>query len=193
MQDGVCLYDSQRRLAFASKAVMEHVDGIAMGALRVGKTMDEIARDLVAAGDLDIENETPITAAERTARAFNPQGHTIVRRHPSGRFIEISYRPIGDGYTLSVHRDITELKQRQIELERARNEVEEARRLMAAVLKALPIGISLFDADHRIVYANGPCAPRSALGACGTARRSRTRCAPRWPPATSIMAMTGCR
>jgi signal transduction histidine kinase/CheY-like chemotaxis protein len=137
MPAGVCLYDSERRLLFVNKPVQDQVDAIGRGILQVGKRMEDIARSLVAAGDQDYENGRPISLEERVERAFNPKGHTVLRRHPSGRYIEISYRPISGGYTLSLHRDVTDMKQRQIELEQARDAAEAANQAKSTFLATI--------------------------------------------------------
>ena len=70
------------------------------------------------------------------------------------QYVEVKFRPIGDGRTLGVYRDITELKQRQGEAERARDAIEKLQRLMNFVLEGMTDGVKLFDADRRIIYAN---------------------------------------
>ena len=154
MRDGVALYDADRRLAFRNKAVNDHVEGIRPGAMQVGRSALEITRDLMTAGDRDRESGTTVPLEQRVARMFNPNGHEVLRRHPSGRHIEITYRPLGDGSTLSVHRDITDLKQRQIELEQTRDELAAAQRLMNTVLESMPDGVALIELDGRLAYAN---------------------------------------
>jgi signal transduction histidine kinase/ActR/RegA family two-component response regulator/HPt (histidine-containing phosphotransfer) domain-containing protein len=137
MPDGVCLYDSERRLVFSNKAVENQVDAIRPGALRVGRLMEEIVDDLVVAGDQDYEQGIAISNADRVARAFNPEGHSVLRRHPSGRYIEINYRPVDGGHTLSLHRDVTDLKERQIELENARDAAEAANHAKSTFLATI--------------------------------------------------------
>jgi signal transduction histidine kinase/DNA-binding NarL/FixJ family response regulator len=155
MTDGVSLWDADRRLVFASRAVHEQVRGIGgAGILRVGKAMEEVALDLIAAGD-----RAPVTGGgpsvdKLVARIFAPAGFRFERGHPSGRVIEFQFRPMEGGRTIGIHRDITELRQRQSELERARDEVEKSRSLMSAVLNGMPVGVTLFDTERRLVYAN---------------------------------------
>ena len=154
MPDGVTLFDADRRLVYANKAVHEEIDGIGPGILQVGRTLLDIARRTQDAGELLSEREAAIPVEERVERTFDPRGVRFVRQHPNGRHVEISFRPIGDGRTLGLHRDITDLVARQLELEQARDEVAATQRLMATVLQALPVGVSLIDAEHRIVYGN---------------------------------------
>jgi PAS domain S-box-containing protein len=154
MTDGVTLWGADRRLIYASRAVQAQVDEIGPGIMQVGKTMEEVSRGLVAAGDReDVSGHAP-SVEERMARVFHPDGIRFERQHPSGRIIEFNFRPMGDGRTIGIHRDITELRQRQFELERARDEIDRSRRLMSAVLDGMPDGVSLWDAEHRLIYAS---------------------------------------
>lgn len=154
MTDGVSLWDADHRLIYASRAVQEQVDAIRPGVFRVGRRHEDIARDLIAAGDrADFDGNVP-SVEERVARIFDPEGSRFERRHPSGRIIEFNFRPLGDGRTLGVHRDITALRQRQFELERTRDELARSRNLMVAVLDGMPVGVSLFDSERRVIYAN---------------------------------------
>lgn len=154
MPDGVTLFDADRRLIFANRAVLEHVAAFGRNVLAPGRRMEEIGRDLLAGGDQGLDPAAELSAAEYVSRALDMDGFSVVRRHPSGRFIEISIRKLDQGYRLAVHRDITDIQQRQIELERARDELADAHRLMNTILEGMTDGATLIDADHRIVYAN---------------------------------------
>ncbi|WP_421995717.1 PAS-domain containing protein [Reyranella sp.] len=154
MPDGVTLFDADRTLIYANKAVLEQTDGIAPGVLRVGRNMSEIARGLKEGGELLSERAANLSVEERVDRTFAPEGSRFVRRHPSGRHVELSFRPIDDGRTLGLHRDVTDLRERQLELERARDELAATYRLMNTVLEGMPDGVTLFDANRRLIYAN---------------------------------------
>ncbi len=155
MTDGVSLWDADHKLVFASRAVHEQVLGIGgSGILRIGKSMEEVALDLIAAGDRAPVKGGGLSVDKLVARIFDPAGFRFERGHPSGRVIEFQFLPMEGGRTIGIHRDITELRQRQSDLERARDEVERSRSLMAAVLNGMPVGVTLFDAEQRLVYAN---------------------------------------
>jgi PAS domain S-box-containing protein len=152
MTDGAVLFDANHRLVYINRALQ---DPLRNAKLQAGMTIEETVRARLTAGDVTDGDGTELTVQERVARILDPQGSRFERRMPSGRYVEFSFRQVGDGRTLGFLRDVTELKLRQIELERARDEVASAQRLMSEVLRGLPLGVSVFDRDHRIIYGNG--------------------------------------
>lgn len=75
------------------------------------------------------------------------RNHTYQRETKSGRWFEGRLRPQGDGSLLMLYRDITDGKRREAELERQSA-------LLATMLANLDDGISIFDADNRLVLWN---------------------------------------
>ncbi|MFZ5782283.1 MAG: PAS-domain containing protein [Pseudomonadota bacterium] len=169
MVDGVCLFEGETVL-YANKA-MSRRTAFAAVPIRAGVKLRDIIAGLSAAGDEVIVDGRALSIEERVARTLDPAGSQFQRELPTGIHVEFRFLPIGRNLTLGVYRDITELKQRQIELETARNQVEEAQRLMAFVLKGLPVGIALFDEQHRVAYANMN-SQTTLLGLPGSAERS---------------------
>src|SRR5262249_47285535 len=99
---------------------------------------------------------------ERQMRLLtDPVGSRYERRSHTGRHLEINFRPLDDGSFLIVHRDITELKQREEALaaakeaaEAARRDVERGRAIMQVVLDNMPDSVALLDPDFRILFVN---------------------------------------
>ena len=78
---------------------------------------------------------------------LTPGGVRYDRKTVSGRHVEFVYKPLADGGLLGVHRDITELKDRE-------QAVEQARSLMQSVLDNMSDGVTLFDPDFRMKFTN---------------------------------------
>ena len=78
---------------------------------------------------------------------LTPGGVRYDRKTVSGRHIEFIYKPLADGGLLGVHRDITELKERE-------QAVELARGLMQSVLDNMSDGVTLFDPEFRMKFTN---------------------------------------
>ena len=78
---------------------------------------------------------------------LTPGGIRYDRKTVSGRHVEFVYKPLADGGLLGVHRDITELKDRE-------QAVEQARSLMQSVLDNMSDGVTLFDPDFRMKFTN---------------------------------------
>ena len=81
-------------------------------------------------------------------------GGRYERRTISGRYIEFSYSPLSDGSVLGVYRDITELKDREQALARAKEDIERTRAVMQTILDNMNDGVILLDADFNFVFGN---------------------------------------
>ena len=86
----------------------------------------------------------------RTAREF----HMPAIRRTNGRWIEANWHRLSNDQWLIVHRDVSELKQREVDLESARDAVERAGALMRTVLDTMSDGVILWDRDGAWAYAN---------------------------------------
>ncbi len=153
MADGVTLFDPEHRLSYFNAAAERMFAGTP-GAAEIGKTIEALARTLVDAGDGVVIDGKALSAEEWVAHITRPEGVRYERRLLSGRDVEISYALLADGSLLGIHRDITELKRRQSELERARDDAAAAQRLMNTVLETMTDGVRLYDTDTRLVYQN---------------------------------------
>ncbi|MFN4018249.1 MAG: PAS-domain containing protein [Reyranella sp.] len=153
MPDGVALFDADRRLAYVNDALHKHMVLPGKEAIRLGMTMEEIAHARIAAGETIAEKGQTLSAEARVALALRPGGNRFIRELATGRHVEFIFQPVGDGRTLGIYRDITELKQRERELEKAHAETQQARELMEAVLGSMRDGVALFG-DGRILYGN---------------------------------------
>ncbi|MDO8975103.1 PAS-domain containing protein [Reyranella sp.] len=153
MPDGVALFDADRRLAYVNDALHKHMVLPGKEAIRLGMSMEEIARSRIAAGETIVETDHTLSAEARVELALKPGGNRFIRELATGRHVEFIFQPVGDGRTLGIYRDITELKQRERDLEQAHAETQEARELMEAVLGSMRDGVALFG-DGRILYGN---------------------------------------
>ena len=64
----------------------------------------------------------------RTGRSLESAGRRrFERRSPSGHYIEANYKPLDNGKIISIHRNITELKEREASLAAAKEAAEAAR------------------------------------------------------------------
>jgi signal transduction histidine kinase/CheY-like chemotaxis protein/HPt (histidine-containing phosphotransfer) domain-containing protein len=153
MMDGVALIDADRRLVYVNKAVREMFAAPADFAAD-GLKLEDLVRAWEEAGDHVVVDGKLLSLDERLARVLDPAGSRFERQLPSGRDVEFSFKPVGDGRTLGLSRDITVLKRRQTELEQARDQVTAAHQLLESVLNALPIGISVYDGERNLVYTN---------------------------------------
>ena len=78
---------------------------------------------------------------------LTPGGVRYERKTVSGRHVEFNYQPLASGGLLGVHRDITEIKERE-------EAIEQARGIMQSVLDNMSDGVTLFDCDYRLKFSN---------------------------------------
>jgi YidC/Oxa1 family membrane protein insertase len=90
-----------------------------------------------------------------------PGGVRFERTSPSGHYIEVSYKPLDNGTIISIHRNITELKEREASLaaakeaaEAARADTEHTRQVMQTVLDNMGEGVQMLDKDFRVEFVN---------------------------------------
>ena len=112
-----------------------------------GKSVEDIIRYQAARGDFGPTDDVERTVKERRAMMLTPGGVRYERKTVSGRHIEFNYQPLADGGLLGVHRDITEIKERE-------QAVEQARSIMQSVLDNMSDGVTLFDSDYRLKFTN---------------------------------------
>ncbi|MBS7812113.1 PAS-domain containing protein [Roseococcus pinisoli] len=85
---------------------------------------------------------------DRLTRIYSGEVTRFSRQMQDGRWLEFAYRVISGGRMIGQARDITQLKQREAELE-----VE--RTLLREVLDSSDALVTLFDAEAKVILANG--------------------------------------
>ena len=160
MSDGVMLLDRDLNIRFANQRLMEfqrYTPEIA----HEGSPITQVLRFQARRGDFGQAGDPDRLVEERLAMIRKPGGVHYERRSASGKFLEITFRPLSDGSVLSVNRDITELKEREEAIaaakeaaEAARDDVERTRQIMQTVLDNMIGGAMLFDKDFRLQFAN---------------------------------------
>ena len=146
MNDGVILIDKDFRFVFGNDQFLGKLD-VPKHVAQPGHSVDDIIRFQAARGDFGPIDDVETTVRQRRAYMLTPGGIRYDRKTVSGRHVEFVYKPLAGGGLLGVHRDITELKDRE-------QAVEQARGLMQSVLDNMSDGVTLFDPEFRMKFTN---------------------------------------
>ncbi len=132
ISDGFALFDPDDRLVLCNSRFRElypKLDDVA----QPGTPFSTILNVGVERGVINTEGQSAETwIAERLRRHTNPEGFT--EYHHGTLWVRVSEQRTPDGSTVVVYTDISELKQRQQELEEAMHEADSANRAKSAFL-----------------------------------------------------------
>ncbi len=139
---GVCVFGPDKRVSMVNDAYRRLLGDAAPS---VGESLDGMIERRFAAGEYP---DTTIEEVRRQRWAFLGQGQADwVRRRPNGTMLVIRMARLPDGGHLSVVTDVTDLARAQEEtrVQAARHQV---------MLANIRHGVTLFDAEGRLIAAN---------------------------------------
>ena len=161
MTDGIALmtpHGDDVRVEFVNQRMMEF-QRYPADVVFPGCMMSDVRRFQVQRGDFGKVENTAAKVDELVAHLQVPGGVRFERPSASGHYIEVSYKPLANGTILSVHRDITALKEREESLatakeaaEAARADVERTRKVMQTAFDNMDDGVALVDKDLRLQF-----------------------------------------
>ena len=136
ISDGFVLFDLEDKVLLANSKYCEIFPDYERTALP-GQSFQDILEQRLASGQVDLEGALPEEwIAERLRIHRDPAGS--VREGLFGeRWVRVSKRKTPDGGTVAVYTDITELKRRQVELERAKSHAELANEAKSRFLASM--------------------------------------------------------
>jgi class 3 adenylate cyclase/HAMP domain-containing protein len=134
VSEAFSLYDSKDHLvACNSKYRMLLYPGVGDEDI-VGMTFEALIRRAAERGDIvDAQNRIDEWVVERLALHRSPSG-TFLQERGDGRWVIVSERKTADGGTVAVYSDVTELKQREMELSVKTNALDQLSRQLAKYL-----------------------------------------------------------
>jgi signal transduction histidine kinase/CheY-like chemotaxis protein/HPt (histidine-containing phosphotransfer) domain-containing protein len=150
MSDGVALWDDSFRLRFFNDRIIPLLD-LPRTLMQPGTPVRDIMRFQGRRGDFgtppESEAELDAVVDQRVAKLLDPAGTRYVRATPSGFWVEVVTVPLSEGGHFVVYRDITVLKQREVEL-------QELRATHELVLGAMSDGLMLLTPELQIKFSN---------------------------------------
>ncbi|MCU0887660.1 MAG: PAS-domain containing protein [Rubritepida sp.] len=142
----ITLYDAERRI-IATNRMAAAVAGYESEQAMLGLTLDDILRRQAVYEHPD-DPALQQAFLERYLNLDRTEAHRYQRRHPDGRVFDVQSEPTPDGgFAVSVA-DVTALVNAQEEAQRRAG-------VLQAMLDNNRHGIVLYDAQHRLVAANG--------------------------------------
>jgi PAS domain S-box-containing protein len=142
LPDGVVVYGPDRRCRVQNPAYRRI---LGEAAVQIGESLDELADRRVASGEITRE-----MADELLRRHFGPEsdiGRPMRRIRPNGTAVVTRAGRLPDGGHISVVTDVTALH-------RAEEELRRRNAILEASFSATRHGLSLFDAERRLLAAN---------------------------------------
>lgn len=141
ISEGFALFDSEDRLVISNSRYAEFVSPEMVTEPIAGTTFESIIRSGAARGMVGDSHDHDYASidewvAARLERHRNPKGPYLERR-ADGRWVRINERRTEDGGFVAVYSDITELKQREAELEVARDAAMQANRAKSDFLATM--------------------------------------------------------
>jgi signal transduction histidine kinase/CheY-like chemotaxis protein/HPt (histidine-containing phosphotransfer) domain-containing protein len=146
MNDGVLLLDKDFSILFGNNQFKQSLL-LPPDVAQPGNSCEEIIRFQAKRGDFGPTDDLDGLVHRRRTMMLTPGGVRFDRKTVSGRHIEFNYKPLADGGLLGVHRDISDLKEREEALALARG-------VMQSVLDNMSDGVTLFDSEFRCKFVN---------------------------------------
>ncbi|MCP5269721.1 MAG: PAS-domain containing protein [Burkholderiaceae bacterium] len=151
---GLLVFDAEDRVVQWNADYLRLYPELA-GELRVGMRFEDILRAAVQRGGVPAAvGQEEAWIAERMAQHRQPR-EPLLRQMVDGRWRRITERYLADGGMVSYSIDVTALVTQGQALEQARADADLARARLIEAIEVLPAGIEWFDADDRLVLANG--------------------------------------
>lgn len=156
--DAIAVFDAQDRLVICNRAYVASF-GEAGDVIQPNVTFEDILRAAHARHVLPQPLETfDVWLADRLGRHRHPSGESFVVRRSGGRWQQNRESPTREGGVVVVSTDISELKEREAEL-------DELRRRYALILNSVNEGIIGLDRDGQIIFVNHTATDILALNA----------------------------
>ena len=154
MTDGVALVEAYGTIVLWNDAINE-INGFPAGVFGGFGNIAAAFRWQFEHGHLTRTEATlELDVAALMVRFREGDAHTMTLRRPNGNWVEVRWRTLPDGRRLVTNRNVTALKQRELELEASRAEIERAHGVTQTVLDNVTDGLALFDGDGQVVLLN---------------------------------------
>jgi PAS domain S-box-containing protein len=145
---GMSLWDKHEKFIVSNSGMKQHIPDDIKMALVPGVKLEDFTR---AAAEAGFKSKTPDEIEDwleaRMQNLREASGEPFESLRANGSWVRLTISRMASGGVLISSIDITELKQREKELDQAQAQLSDA-------LESIDIGFSIYDADDRLVLVN---------------------------------------
>ncbi len=153
--NAILLWDNEHRLIMGNKAardIQKNLDyDLKPGILRKDMIDNVEKKGLVAIPEGMTSKDF---YEQRRQAAKNKKSNMYELNFTNGLVWLVNDTKLSDGGFLQVYSDITEMKEQEKQIKRAREKVKETEKKMSDALNSMPHGITMWDKDDTLVFAN---------------------------------------
>ena len=147
MQQGLCLFDAERRLVISNDRFRE-LYNYPPKLLRPGTPLATILNDLAQRG----AKQGDMTVRQYADGILEDGRETVFNL--DGKLISIVRTPVPGGGWVATHEDITERSQAERTLAKQAAELRRVNEYFETAINNMPQGVCLFDDEQRVIVAN---------------------------------------
>lgn len=153
--EGFVLYDREDRLKLFNSRYAEFYAKSA-DLIQVGTRFEDMLRAGAARGQyvFDYEGQSEEEWIQQRVHSHLNPGEPFLQKLDDGRWLKIEERRTADGGIVGFRVDVTELIEREEQLEQALAAQSRAEEVLEAAIEAIPEGFVLYDAEDRLVTCN---------------------------------------
>jgi len=151
--DGFVVYDANDRLTVYNQQFVElnpHISDL----IKPGAHYATMLRTGISRGGLLGDGQSEEEIFEQEMERHRNPGVAYERQIKDGRWIRIMEKPTEDGGTAGIRTDITELKNRELEVASISSELTATSSHLDTALNNMVQGLCMFDADQRLILCN---------------------------------------
>lgn len=151
--DGFALYDASDRLVFYNNKYIDLNPHIA-DLIKPGADYASMLRKGIERGGIKSQELTNDELFALELKRHRNPGKVYERQLQDGRWIRVLEKRTEDGSIAGIRTDVTELKKRELEVERISVELNATSTQLSVALNNMVQGLCMFDKDQRLVLCN---------------------------------------